>query len=84
MSDISVRDSHVRDLEISSSVAYRREREIRDLQTLLLEVRLKQLLDLVRLGQLDEGQRENIIELMKKLAQMKARGRYRPTTASEE
>jgi hypothetical protein len=84
VSDISVRDSHVRDLEISSSVAYRREREIRDLQTLLLEVRLKQLLDLVRLGQLDEGQRENIIELMKKLAQMKARGRYRPTTASEE
>ena len=71
-------------LEEDAADRDRREREIRDLQTLLLEVRLKQLLDLVRLGQFDEGQRENIIELMKKLAQMKARGRYRPTTASEE
>jgi hypothetical protein len=66
----------VRDLEISSNVAYRREREIRDLETLLLEVRLKQLQDLARSGQVDECQRENIIELMKKLVQMKSVGRY--------
>jgi hypothetical protein len=66
----------VRDLETSSSAAYRREREIRDLETLLLEVRIKQLQDLARSGHLDECQRENIIELMKKLAQMKASGRY--------
>jgi hypothetical protein len=66
----------VRDLEISSSVAYRREREIRELETLLLEVRIKQLQDLARSGRMDECQRENIIELMKKLAHMKASGRY--------
>jgi hypothetical protein len=66
----------VRDLDTSSNIAYRREREIRDLKTLLLEVRLKQLQDLVRSGQVDECQRENIRELMKKLAQMKAMGRY--------
>jgi hypothetical protein len=66
----------VRDLETSSSDAYRRERELRDLETLLLEVRLKRLLDLVRSGQVDDYQRENIVELMKKLAQMKASGRY--------
>jgi hypothetical protein len=66
----------VRDLEISSNVAYRREREIRDLEILLLEVRLKQLQDLARSGQVDDCQRENIIELMKKLVQMKSVGRY--------
>jgi hypothetical protein len=61
-----------------------RFRRFRDLETLLLEVRLKQLQDFVRAGQLDDSQRENIIELlMKKLAQMKASGRYLPCCARE-
>jgi hypothetical protein len=66
----------VPDLEISSGVAYRRAREIRNLETRLLEVRIRQLQNLARSGHMDECQRENIIELMKKLAQMKASGRY--------
>jgi hypothetical protein len=66
----------MRDLEISSNVAYRGQREIRDLETVLLQARHKQLQDLVRSGQVDECQRENISELMKKLAQMKSVGRY--------
>jgi hypothetical protein len=66
----------MRDLEISSNIAYRRQREIRDLGAVLLEARHKQLQDLVRSRQVDECQRENINELMKKLAQMKSVGRY--------
>jgi hypothetical protein len=66
----------MRDLEISSKVACRRQREIRDLGAVLLEARQKQLQDLVRSGRVDECQRANINELMKKLAQMKSVGRY--------
>jgi hypothetical protein len=49
---------------------------IRGLETLRLAVGLKQLQDLVRSNQVDESQRENICELMKKLAQMRAMERY--------
>jgi hypothetical protein len=69
-------ETSTRDLDTSSNIAYRRQREIRDLETLLLEVRLKRLRDLIRSGRVDESQRENINELMKTLAQMKATGRY--------
>ena len=66
----------MRDLEISSNIAYRRRREIRDLEAVLLEARHKQLHDLVRSCRVDECQRQNINELMEKLAQMKSVGRF--------
>ena len=66
----------MRDLEISSNIAYRRRREIRDLEAVLLEARQKQLQDLARSDRVDECQRANINELIKKLAQMKSVGRY--------
>ena len=47
----------MRDLEISSNIAYRRRREIRDLEAVLLEARHKQLHELVRSGRVDECQR---------------------------
>ena len=62
-------------LESLSNVLYPRQAEIRRLETLLLEARHK-FQELARRGQDDERQRENINELMKKLAQMKAVGRY--------
>jgi hypothetical protein len=66
----------VRDFPSLDNADYPRKREIRDLEILLLEARYKQLHDLVRSPQLDECQRENINELMEKLAQMKAVGSY--------
>ena len=66
----------MRDLESLSNVVYPREREIRHLEVLLLEARQKQLQDIAQGSQADERQRENISELMKKLTQMKAVGRY--------
>jgi hypothetical protein len=66
----------VRDLESLSNVVYPREREIRRLEVLLLEARQRQLQELAQGSQADERQRENISELMKKLTQMKAVGRY--------